>query len=692
MSVTLRHIYRKMRRQNQSQCLLMFLCYFVSILLITAYGVVMESPTIRNVLPEGGDSRKMLYMIFALTLLGCLIFINYASGLFLRFKSREFGIFMALGAEKKQLQRLLSEDLLLLTACSAFGGLLLGVPLAVGIWNFFRFAIINTKEMVFSISWSGLLYGLFFAGISITAVFLKGVFFIGRTNILDVIKEQRKSEPVKDVKFWYGWGGILMILLGGFLGYYHSAFFIQVLKYWPPVWANVVYAFVPVGLYLFLLYTVIRGWSGKNSYKNIVSKSIMKFQGRQTVRNMCIIALLTAGGLFAMFYAPITQCTRLYSIGQRTFEYAFFYRGDEEMVTQKDIEKLAEKHQVPIHSYTEISSATVARDGYRDLYSDSGAISEEYVEQLSECQIVSASDYKKLTGKTLDPAPGEFCFLDSPESSESTISITQLTNPVTGKVLPVKAAKVLPEYSILLSHLVLNDSDYKEISRGLTPQWQEEVVCFHGDKDSENAYLFSRELFDQILAHSSKDCEISDFYDRITKAYYESEGITYEDYLKVSYEDADSMGFANSWKYYPDFSPMDVRDSLKNLSVFLMTFLFIFLICLMSVLVILYTRSITLGLSCRQVYEDLKRLGASRAYLRKSVSRQLFSVFVSPTLTGAIGIWGYFLLVLYANSGSISSAEWIGAGVCFLLVLALAVILFFFYRRVRNKVYRMLNI
>lgn len=121
-----------------------------------------------------------------------------------------------------------------------------------------------------------------------------------------MIKEQRKSEPVKDVKFWYGWGGILMILLGGFLGYYHSAFFIQVLKYWPPVWANVVYAFVPVGLYLFLLYTVIRGWSGKNSYKNIVSRSIMKFQGRQTVRNMCIIALLTAGdfSLCSMLLLP----------------------------------------------------------------------------------------------------------------------------------------------------------------------------------------------------------------------------------------------------------------------------------------------------------------------------------------------------------------------------------------------------
>lgn len=63
-------------------------------LLITAYVTMMRSPTVLSVLPEGGDSRKQVMMIFALAVLGCAVFTLYASGLFFRSKSREAGVFL----------------------------------------------------------------------------------------------------------------------------------------------------------------------------------------------------------------------------------------------------------------------------------------------------------------------------------------------------------------------------------------------------------------------------------------------------------------------------------------------------------------------------------------------------------------------------------------------------------------------
>ena len=77
-------VYRHLRRKNWRQYSLLAGCAFVSVLLITAYACIMRSPTILTVLPEGGDSRKQVMMVFVLAVLGCAVFTIYASGLFFR--------------------------------------------------------------------------------------------------------------------------------------------------------------------------------------------------------------------------------------------------------------------------------------------------------------------------------------------------------------------------------------------------------------------------------------------------------------------------------------------------------------------------------------------------------------------------------------------------------------------------------
>ena len=95
-------VYRHLRRKNWRQYSLLAGCAFVSVLLITAYACIMRSPTILTVLPEGGDSRKQVMMVFVLAVLGCAVFTIYASGLFFRQKSRELGVYLALGATRSE--------------------------------------------------------------------------------------------------------------------------------------------------------------------------------------------------------------------------------------------------------------------------------------------------------------------------------------------------------------------------------------------------------------------------------------------------------------------------------------------------------------------------------------------------------------------------------------------------------------
>ena len=80
---------------------------------------MMRAPTVLNVLPEGGDSRKQIMMIFTLAVIGCAVFTTYASGLFFRQKSRETGVFLALGATRAQVRGELYRELGVISLGSA---------------------------------------------------------------------------------------------------------------------------------------------------------------------------------------------------------------------------------------------------------------------------------------------------------------------------------------------------------------------------------------------------------------------------------------------------------------------------------------------------------------------------------------------------------------------------------------------
>ena len=118
--------YAALRRKNRGQYALLAGCSFFSVLLITAYVCMMRSPTILSVLPEGGDSRKQVMMIFVLAVIGCAVFTTYAAGLFFRQKSRETGVFLALGTSRKQLKRELRRDLAIISLSACAAGAILG--------------------------------------------------------------------------------------------------------------------------------------------------------------------------------------------------------------------------------------------------------------------------------------------------------------------------------------------------------------------------------------------------------------------------------------------------------------------------------------------------------------------------------------------------------------------------------------
>ena len=106
----MKQMEQKLQKADRKQSRLYLFCNFMALMIISAYSALMLSPTVQKVFPAGGDSRKQMYMIFVMTLVGCVVFTIYALGLFFRHKSGQLGILMALGASRRRLAPGLFRD------------------------------------------------------------------------------------------------------------------------------------------------------------------------------------------------------------------------------------------------------------------------------------------------------------------------------------------------------------------------------------------------------------------------------------------------------------------------------------------------------------------------------------------------------------------------------------------------------
>ena len=480
-----------LRRKSLGQYALLTLCCFVSVLLITAYASMMGSPMVLSVFPEGGDSRKQMTMIFVLAVLGCGVFTTYASGLFFRHKSRDVGILLALGASKDQLRRVLAGELALMSLSACALGALLGTPLAWFIWQGFRLLLVDSEEMALAFDPHAYLLALAFSLFVVVMLFVMLGRFLRRTNILDVVNESRKSEPIRAVPRWYGPLGIILLAAGGFLGYMAPQFFILVLHWYAPDALTALF-YLPAlaGLYMILLHTVVNGWRrGSSRYRDLITSSMMKFQGRQTVRTMVVVTVLAAGAYFAAFYIPMLSSGTSSTTEDREFDYLFHYRADQDMPGREEVLHLAEEMGVTVTRYAQQSGAVLAYDGYADVVSEGplGATYDVvYCEETASDVFLSESAWNILTGDDLDLEPGTAATVydRNGDSSGAGNSISLVTNHLTGEQLAVTPAEPLRSTS-LLGYRVLDDGDYARITQGLPNEWREVVAVFDVEDEED---------------------------------------------------------------------------------------------------------------------------------------------------------------------------------------------------------------
>ncbi len=695
----MKQMEQKLQRADRKQSRLYLFCNFMALMIISAYSALMLSPTVQNVFPEGGDSRKQMYMIFVMTLMGCVVFTIYALGLFFRHKSGQLGILMALGASRRRLAPGLFREVIVLCGVSAVAGTIAGFPLVWIIWHAFRLLLVDSSDMVLTFDFKCLLVSLAFLLLVVGFACLTAWRYLKRTNIMEVIREEHINEPVKELGRWCGPVGVLVLLTGAVLGYGAPVACDRWFHTHPQEWMSVLYAPVFVGLYMVMLHTVVHGWKSrkKNPYKNIISRSMMKFQGKQTVNNMLVITLLIAGGCFAIFYLPANGISAMFRYASQPYDYFYKYQADQDVPDREEVEALGREYGLSFQEWTECDYVTLGMGGDSAIEEDGQHYHIEYVPMKSEAKVLSEDAYRVLTGQEVDVKPGTYLNLTNQEETALATDETakEFTNMVTRRQLDTEFAGYL-HYNLLvegsITCCVLDNEDYARISEGLTDDWRGRYVAFN--VDGEDSYPFANAFYHLFVSSFDETCERLSYYDRVQKIRENEAGKEYwvdtDDFVVIRYESADSFAFRSFWVYQPDFRILNQNDYLRNMAVMFMMFLFIFIVCMITAMVVCYTRCQSIALNNRYIFDDLKKLGASPAYLDKEVRSQCNNVFKVPSLVGISAMFLLFTMILYANDGRMVMTEWATMGICLCIIGLIGGLIYAVYRSAVKTIKRQL--
>lgn len=230
-----------------------------------------------------------------MVILFSIFFIFYAQGSFIKFRKREFGLFMVLGMTIQDIQRLMVIENGLTAIFSLITGLVSGTIFSK-LFYIIIIKIIDVNGIPFSISIQSYLYTIGFFIALYLLVIIKGVIESFRYEIISLLKATRKEDnnflnsPIWSVL------GIIFIVIACFdmiinNGVENSSVSLR----------SLVVCFV--GIYLFisnivLLYSKVTNYFGYKIYKNLLVTTNLKYTLGQSKKILFIITLFVTMTIF----------------------------------------------------------------------------------------------------------------------------------------------------------------------------------------------------------------------------------------------------------------------------------------------------------------------------------------------------------------------------------------------------------
>ncbi|HJC22643.1 MAG TPA: FtsX-like permease family protein [Candidatus Eisenbergiella merdavium] len=668
--MTLNDVSRKLFKNNRKQYGLFFFSIVFSIAMTGAYGVLQYSPAVINVLVDGGSTQTISQAMFFGSMLGIIVFLVYADSIFLKYKSREIGIFLSLGIDRRSVQKIIVKEYTLLFQIAALLGLLLSVPLACLCWNFLNL-FLETQETAFRIGYAGLAIAFLFSLLNWFILRTINRRYIKTVDILKIIQASDENEAAKKGNLFSLISGVLLIPAGiiAFFTLQNFGGFLNTLLAFTGL------AGAASGVYLLIVQCasigdILKKYNDKAYYKNIVFYNLLKQKIRQYTRSIFVATLLITFTIFGIGFIAAGFIDGYNVALNEPYDYTINATCEHPM-TEKRIEEMAAK-----------SNATITDLKYMDcllLGVQNNYISGE--RDWGSRIIVSEDHFNAVSDMAISVAKGSYTvYYDSSmkyKRNAFSADSSLFYNPTTEQEFtltqnePICRDGLFNTRSVFSSFLILNNEDYHTIAATLANEYKA-VSYMVNVENWQDTTDFQNNILQAVI--SDNDGVIfTNWHNSATFAKTGSQA----EYLPF---EGNETKIARLWSLYPLSKLSSTTTQFEAFATYLMLMLFIAIVAFVSAVMVMGLKLISTIWDDAEVYRDLRRLGMKRKAIKGLITKQMLFVYFIPTVSGCmIGAFTTYRIMLVSSVIYIAETMQSVTFVC-ALVLIIQIVIFFMLR------------
>lgn len=635
-------IVKKLVRKNIKEYILSIFGISFAVLVISVLGVVIFSPSVSNVFYPGGTSQQFAYGMYGMTMMSCIVFIVFIQGLFMRYKSKEIGVFMSLGVKKKDISRLIKKELFYIVPLGGIIGIVLSIPCSMLLWNSMAFFFDN-QESRFIIGWSGIIFAVLFSILSYLVIRIITNTYLKKVNLIKLLKSASEIESVALGKTIFGIIGLICIPIGVISIVIGSGTSHPILRRF----FTIGLILDIIGIYLFSTQVstfgaIVKKFSKKRYFKNIVFFNLLKLKGKQFVLSLFIGTILTAVGLSSLFFNLGPVIENFETLKNAKYDFGYLQTLDSKELGKNDIEKLASRYDLNILQYKELDGLILVP---YDLLTD---LSPEWC-WSEDTPFVSESSFNRFFDENLKVPQGKYVI--AVNYNKSTDFLNELLRPrYINKFFTAdkKEIKITAEKTIEIKNKmfdsdffkgivrVLNDSDYNKIQGNIDTSYKFKYKTFNVDK-YDTSIKFSDDFYNEYLTiHNYRFPE--------SFSYRGSNNINGIITLEKEVTQI-NPDVKRNWELMP-YSRIDRQiNGVGDAVVYFLVFGIISLSCFVASGLIIGIKILSSIWEEKSLFRNISFLGCKTKYIKSVISKQVRLLYVFPNILAAI-----IILSLYTSN------------------------------------------
>ncbi|MBW4080578.1 FtsX-like permease family protein [Paenibacillus sp. S150] len=608
--MTFRDVTIKNFKQNVRNFYSYFLCSAFAITIFFLYTSLLFNNSIRKGGTEDVIRIVLMLSLAALTLFS-VFFINYAHSSFIKARSKEFAIFMSLGMNKNDLQKIILMENLAISVSSLIAGMVTGMVFS----RLFQNVAIDLLDL------QGVAFSLSAASFAVTAAAFTMIFIVsqlissvkvGRLDIAELMKDSRRQDnPVKKNETMLGLAGAGLVIA--------SILFLAVISNYESLHTNplmiITYILMSfTGMYMVISHlgnTLISFLKDKEFYyRYILTITEINHKFNQNKRIMFILSILSGMTIF-LVASPFSLLQLSGSIAERNkYDIEYISVAGIHTLESAQLEQLMKQSPEPLKSIRETGFLNLRMNLEGDKY-----------DVLKTKPVLAQDVYNSLTGEKVTVGAGE------------ALNIITAWEPGTHGIDPGEDIQFTDGTYTFNYQVKASYHGTWFASAGAYPSSSGIVVSNEDYRDMES----------KVNASAAGIHYGMDF-----TAWKGTEGTVQK--LKDALQATDKDG---SGGLFAVASKADTYKELKkNYS------LFVFVTSLVGVLffvaggMVLYFKQYTEIGNATVFFRKLYKIGISDKEIRAVVSAELLITFFVPLLLGSIFGYCFIYLVTHVMSGS----------------------------------------